>query len=526
VGANEAPVAKTRPAVPDEDQQAEVRKKLADAFRDTPKRTPTEKLNLANEMFRLAQESQDRPAERYVLLRESQRLATEAGQPRLAIETTELLCAEFDLDAAPELLKVAQGLTAAARNDMAIAAVLEELLPCAQQATAAQQFDTAQRILEGLVRLTQRPAGRKFAAQLAELRMANTESAKLARRLDAAQEKLRASPDDVEANQTVGAWLCYSSGNWMAGLPHLAKGTDSAVKACAARELAAAPQSTEEQVSLADLWWEAGQAADKEQRSAILGRAAHWYRQAQAGSVAGLVKIKIEKRLEELAAIPTAIPTAAAGGKNAAPPARGGKSVYLVMANEQERTLAKAACQQLKLPYEEARSFDHRRADYSQFSTILCGSNDMDYWGKPETRDPALFDPIEQFVNGGGHLVVLGCFAGRNTENLNRFGIYATGGGSETFKSAGPGTDLLFQGVEKLVPANGKMYTFGLIRCAVPHDVLLRIGPGALEDEPAFISVQHKSGRVSFTECEPHANNDWWLIHVTLSWIARGSPLP
>lgn len=515
------PAAGTRPAIPSETEQAAVRQKLAEVYSAAPKRTAADKLKLANELSRLARESQDRQAERYVLLRETQRFAAEAGQPRLAIETTELLCAEYDVDTAAELLKVVGALSGAAKDDAAVAAVLEESLPRAQQATAAQQFDTAQRMLEGLVRLTQRPAGRKFAPQLAELRAANAEAAKLTRRLDASRDKLRTDPDDAEANQVVGTWLCLSSGNWVAGLPHLAKGTDQAIKACASRELSAPPQSTDEQVALADMWWEAGQAAAKEQRTALLSRAADWYRQAQLGTASGLVKAKIDKRLADL----SAVQAVASGEKIASTTARGAKGVYLAMQNEQERVIARAACQRFGLAWEEAKGFDFRRADYSQFSTILCGSNDMDYWDREEARDPAAFQHIERFVNEGGHLIVLGCFAGRNTENLNRFGIYATGGGSETFKSAGPGTDALFQGILDLVPKNGKMHTFGLIRCAVPHDVLLRIGPGPLEDEPAFITVKHKAGRVSFSECEPHANNDWWLITVTLSWIARGSPV-
>jgi hypothetical protein len=520
--ANDLSPAIVRPAAPDEAHQAAVRKKLAEVFSAAPKKSAAEKLNLAKEMFRLAQESKDRQDERFVLLREAQRWAADAGQPKLALETADLLCAEFDLDTAAELLKVAQALATAAKEDAAIGAVLEEMLPRARQATAAQQFEEAQRILEGLARLTQRPAGRKFAMQLAELRAANADAAKLVRRLDGAREKLKTDPNDAEANQTVGVWLCFVSGNWTAGLAHLAKGTQPSVKACAVRELTAPPQATDEQVALADAWWDAGQQADKEQRAALLGRAAHWYRHAQSGAPAGLAKIKIERRLSELSASSATM----AGGKGPATTPRGGKGVLLAMANEQERTIARAVCQQLKLSLEEAKSFDHRRTDYSQFATILCGSNDMDYWSRPESRDPAAFNHIERFVEAGGHLVVLGCFAGRNTENLNRFGIYATGGGGETFKSAGPGTDLLFQGNHELVPKSGKMHTFGRIQCAVPHDVLLRIGPGALENEPAFISAKHKAGRVSFSECEPHANNDWWLINVTLSWIARGSPLP
>ena len=70
------------------------------------------------------------------------------------------------------------------------------------------------------------------------------------------------------------------------------------------------------------------------------------------------------------------------------------------------------------------------------------------------------------------------------------------------------------------------MKSCGAILCAVPHEVLLRIGPGRREGETAMISLPYKAGRVTFTECEPHALGDWWLMEAVVAWIARGSPLP
>jgi len=76
------------------------------------------------------------------------------------------------------------------------------------------------------------------------------------------------------------------------------------------------------------------------------------------------------------------------------------------------------------------------------------------------------------------------------------------------------------------VPQSGQLKSFGGIFCAVPNDVLLRVGAGRRQGEPALITLRHKAGRVTFTECEPNAEQDWWLIDVMVSWVARGCPVP
>ena len=399
----------------------------------------------------------------------------------MALEATDQLAAEYELDSAAEVLKVVGALVAAAKDDAAIGAVLEAVLPLAQQATATQQFDTAQRMLEGLARLVQRPAGRKYASQVAELRAANTEAAKVARRLDAAREKLQTDSSDAEANLVLGSYLCFDSDDWAAGLAHLAKVGDASLQACAAKELPSPPTSAEDRAALGDLWWDAAQKIAKESRPGALFRAAHWY-QLALPEAAGLVKVKIEKRLEEIDQ---------AGSAARIKPGRAGR-VLVVAEYENERNQARAACQRLGLGVDETNVFDKNRADYSAYTTILCGSNAMDYWGQDETRDPAHFQHVERFVNAGGHLIVCGSYNGRNCENLARFGFYTGFRHAETFASAGKATDVLFQGVEELVPQSGHLKCFGDILCTVPNDVLLRVGEGRRQGEPALITHRHK----------------------------------
>ena len=76
------------------------------------------------------------------------------------------------------------------------------------------------------------------------------------------------------------------------------------------QETGSPPSDADGEVKLADAWWNVGQAAKGKARGAILLHAGAWYLQAQPKLPAGLVKAKVEKRLEELAALGRDIPTA------------------------------------------------------------------------------------------------------------------------------------------------------------------------------------------------------------------------
>ena len=125
-----------------------------------------------------------------------------------------------------------------------------------------------------------------------------------------AAETLTATPDDPQANLTVGKWLCFQRKDWEHGLPFLAKGNDESLKAIAEAEIAK-PVDTAKQVELADRWYELGNKSEQQNlRNECLGRSAIWYRPALT-ALTGLEKIRVEKRIESLPASkePIASPT-------------------------------------------------------------------------------------------------------------------------------------------------------------------------------------------------------------------------
>jgi hypothetical protein len=204
-----------------------------------------------------------------------------------------------------------------------------------------------------------------------------------------------------------------------------------------------------------------------------------------------------------------------------------GKRVLLIFRFDNEMQVARAACEKYGLQCDVAQSFDKDRTDYSAWHTIMCGTNNMDYWQTGEAAKAEAFDPLETFVAGGGHLIVLGSYNARGTQHLKRFGIETSYLQNENFESAGRPTELLFASNEDLVPENGRLKSFGNFKIKRPHVVLLKNGAGRhAAGAPKLATLVHDQGRMTYTVVEPNQTSGMWLITVLISWISRGSPIP
>ena len=131
----------------------------------------------------------------------------------------------------------------------------------------------------------------------------NKEIGKLRRRyaaIEKALETLAENPDDGDANLRLGSWYCFTKDDWKKGLPSLAKGSDPLLAELAKRDMAE-PKDPKLQTQLANDWWECAKKQSSLVRPAVWTRAADLYGQALP-ELAGLEKVRVEKRLEEIAA--------------------------------------------------------------------------------------------------------------------------------------------------------------------------------------------------------------------------------
>ncbi len=104
--------------------------------------------------------------------------------------------------------------------------------------------------------------------------------------------------EDPQANLQAGRYYCLIRGEWEKGLPMLAKGSHPRLKDLAEFELRN-PIKREQQVELADGWWE--MSGDDSTRQKVLRlRAAHWYLRALNGLPQGLLRVKAEIRVQQV----------------------------------------------------------------------------------------------------------------------------------------------------------------------------------------------------------------------------------
>ncbi len=310
--AAENPPAKKR-SVPTADEQAKIAKQLDELYKPTHTAADAAK---ANEFYDLADKAQS-PAERYMLLAKGAELAAGAGDAALAFSGVDLLAAEYEIEpfeVKQKLLDKAVVAAATAEQTTQLVAAAELLL---DQAVAADQYGAAMAIAATASKaLGKRPVDAQLRKDTDDLLARRRRDIHILEPLYAAAQKaqkaLDASPADADAILTVGRWYCLYKNDWPRGLPLLAKGKDEKLKAAALAELKP-PATTDEQVQAADGWWDISQKELGLAHDAIRSHAGDLYTAALPGINSSIAKIKIDKRLAEIANLQVPAATFAAG---------------------------------------------------------------------------------------------------------------------------------------------------------------------------------------------------------------------
>jgi hypothetical protein len=112
-----------------------------------------------------------------------------------------------------------------------------------------------------------------------------------------ARSRLAQTPDDPDANQTIGEYLCFFQAKWDEGLPLLAKARNAELKDLAGKELAQ-PAGVKEQLAIADGWWAKAKGLKDRQQRHILKHARAWYERSGPGTE-GEDRTKVINRIRE-----------------------------------------------------------------------------------------------------------------------------------------------------------------------------------------------------------------------------------
>ncbi len=257
-----------------------------------------QRMALALKLFHQAEEINDDPAARFVLIAEARDLAAKCGDSLAVADAILLLANDYEIDDV--------GMTLAAFEKAAEVSsaplpfrrkLVENCILLIDRAVAKDKYETAEQLV-GIGRHAATKAqdsilSQRVAWRAAKLREQMTASDDVRQPL----ETLTTQPDNPQANLAVGRYRCFHQDNWPAGLPLLAQGSDPALKAVAQQELAD-EGNPEERLRLAEAW-DALAKADESHADVYQRRARHWYAHV-LGGLRGINKIKVEKKLDEL----------------------------------------------------------------------------------------------------------------------------------------------------------------------------------------------------------------------------------
>jgi len=289
--------------IPSDADQQEIVKQLNDIYELSKSRTSAEKVKLAEELYKQSEQSEGKHVERFVLLRKAMELAGEGGDADLMLRVIDDIADRFEVDPWIVRAKTLRKFYDGANTSKRIESFITSTDPLIDRALEEGKYEIAEGLADRAYHLGHKSLGKEFRKQTHARREEVREHCKGWKELKVARKTLEKDPQNPEANLAVGRWHCFSRGDWKQGLPYLSKGSDAELKSLAEQELNSPPKETAELVRLADAWWTLAEGKKGIEKKVLLLRAGFWYETAGSGALSGLVRLRIDRRLAEIAKI-------------------------------------------------------------------------------------------------------------------------------------------------------------------------------------------------------------------------------
>jgi hypothetical protein len=272
-------ISQDRLPVPEATAQRDAEKFFKDLFKDDYKgKSDPEKRILSQKLYTQALELKDNPARKFVALRQSYEVALQGN----ALDRAETaLVALRDHFAAPvSSLKLAV-LTLRAKTTTEYKAHASDHLELAAEAADEEDFDTASKAAKSASDFARKA---KEAALVGKADAVAKDVGERKAKFDVirkAKDVLKANPADPAANLTVGRHEALAKGLWDVGLPYLEKSGDATLKKLAQWDLAG-PTRAQDQLAVADGWWDAAEKEAEPAKASLRRRAGFWYGKSAA----------------------------------------------------------------------------------------------------------------------------------------------------------------------------------------------------------------------------------------------------
>ena len=259
------------------------------------------RLLLAKRLLRIADETKDDGDALCGLLLEAKRLAVDSGSVEVAFTALDKMQLQFRYDSSLDKAIVLEQLSGAGASITSIRSVSRLAVSALEQATAADQFEAAQKILSAGTTAARRIQNAALARQLADLEMPIEALKQQHAELQKALVTLEERPEDKEANLVVGRVLTLRNGDWIKAERHANLSADEELRKLLLSEIDK-PATIQSRLSHADSWWAyALTLPDLEKQQAQLIATGHYL--AILPELTGLTKNRIEKRSGSVQAI-------------------------------------------------------------------------------------------------------------------------------------------------------------------------------------------------------------------------------
>jgi formylglycine-generating enzyme required for sulfatase activity len=225
--------------------------------------------------------------------------AVEAGDAAICFDAIDKMGEYFQIDPFAMKVGILSRSAKTARTPAVHRAIAEKTLGVMEEAMGENNLPVAGQLGKLALAEVAKARDKELSKQVRSRMKDLEQAAKAFAEVELAMNTLKEKPNDPDANSTVGRYTCFVKGDWETGLPMLAKGSDSALKDLAAKDLQR-PAKADGQVALADGWYDLAGTEGASARKHLQLRAAHWYWRA-APDLAGLEKTKAEKRMRSLA---------------------------------------------------------------------------------------------------------------------------------------------------------------------------------------------------------------------------------
>lgn len=261
-------------------------------------RTRQAKSELSREILDGAQSEKDK-IRRYVMLRLAKNIAVNAADIELALEATDAITNEYQVEGFQQQLETLAGICKNAQvsslNDLVEMA--EEL---AEQAIREDEHAAFLKFVDSLGKLAAKSREPELRKLVSEMKEGMELLAEVFKEIEPFRQKLKGEPNDPVANLVVGKYTCFVKNNWKVGLEYLAKGSEEGLKKVAQMELKT-ETAGKKRMEVGDAWWDLATEQEEEDDQILMKmRAGYHYKQAVA-SLSGLDKAKAEKRAAEAA---------------------------------------------------------------------------------------------------------------------------------------------------------------------------------------------------------------------------------